>query len=138
MRVVKKINNNVAICMDDHDHELIAFGKGIGFPNIPYVLKDLSVIDRTFYGTDAAYFNLLNEIPSDVFEMAANIIDYANSKIMVELNPNIIFTLADHIHFAIQRYEKHMVLRMPIGMDIQHLYEKKWMSVRKALLISIR
>lgn len=36
MRVIKKINNNVALCLDSDNHELIAFGKGIGFPQIPY------------------------------------------------------------------------------------------------------
>ena len=31
MRAIKKINNNVAICADSNNKELIAFGKGIGF-----------------------------------------------------------------------------------------------------------
>ena len=46
MRVIKKINNNVALCLDNNNHELIAFGKGIGFPKIPYELDDLNKIDR--------------------------------------------------------------------------------------------
>lgn len=32
MKAIKKINNNVAICVDSNNKELIAFGKGIGFP----------------------------------------------------------------------------------------------------------
>lgn len=31
MKVIKKINNNVAICLDSSNNELIALGKGIGF-----------------------------------------------------------------------------------------------------------
>ena len=31
MKAVRKINNNVAICIDNNHKELIAFGKGIGF-----------------------------------------------------------------------------------------------------------
>ena len=42
MKVIKKINNNVAVCIDNDGHELIAFGKGIGFPKIPYELTDLN------------------------------------------------------------------------------------------------
>ena len=49
MKVVKKINNNVAICLDSNNCELVAFGKGIGFPKMPYEIQDLSLIDRTFY-----------------------------------------------------------------------------------------
>ena len=48
MKVIKKINNNVALCLDGNQRELIAFGKGIGFKPIPYELTDLSVIERTY------------------------------------------------------------------------------------------
>lgn len=47
MKAIKKINNNVAICEDDNKKELIAFGKGIGFPSMPYHITDLSLISMT-------------------------------------------------------------------------------------------
>lgn len=50
MKVIKKINNNVALCIDNNDRELIAFGNGIGFKKIPYELNNMSEITRTFYG----------------------------------------------------------------------------------------
>ena len=59
MKVIKKINNNVAVCLDNNEHELIAFGKGIGFPAMPYELLDLSLITRTYYGVDPNYFGLV-------------------------------------------------------------------------------
>lgn len=36
MRVVKNINNNISLCLDSHNNEVIAFGKGIGFMKPPY------------------------------------------------------------------------------------------------------
>ena len=39
MKVVKCINNNVAICLDDDNNELVAFGKGIGFKKPPFESK---------------------------------------------------------------------------------------------------
>ena len=40
MRVVKKINNNVAECLDNNGKSLVAFGRGIGFPkDAPYDTK---------------------------------------------------------------------------------------------------
>ena len=48
MQVIKKLNNNFAICMDKEGKELIAYGKGIGFPKVPYELTDLNQIDRPF------------------------------------------------------------------------------------------
>ena len=106
MIVVKKINNNVAICLDNNNNELIAFGKGIGFPATPYELCDLSKVQRTFYGVNSLYFNFINEIPENIFEISVKIVDYSKTKIKNEVNSNIVFTLADHINFAIQRYEK--------------------------------
>lgn len=49
VQVIKKVNNNVAVCLDDNGRELIAFGRGIGFPSMPYALSSLEKIERTFY-----------------------------------------------------------------------------------------
>lgn len=125
MWVVKKINNNAAICKDNNNSELIAFGKGIGFPKTPYELSDLSKIERTYYGVNVQYFGLLNEIPEQIFEISAKIVDYARNKISHELNPSIVFTLADHINFAIERYKSKMEMKMPFSHDIRHLYEEE-------------
>ena len=57
MKVIKKINNNVALCVDNNKKELIAFGKGIGFPDMPYEIKDLSAISMTFYRMDQSFIN---------------------------------------------------------------------------------
>ena len=123
MKVIKKINNNVAICLDNDNHELIAFGKGIGFPKTPYILTDMSLIWRTYYGINPSYICLLNQIPEEVFHLSIKIVDQAKMRIMNEINSNIVFTLADHIHFAINRYKKKIDIKMPFVYDIRHLYE---------------
>lgn len=48
MKVVKCINNNVAICLDDDNNELVAFGKGIGFKKPPFEI-DVAVIQKTYF-----------------------------------------------------------------------------------------
>ena len=60
MRIIKKINNNVAVGLDSNGNEIVVFGKGIGFPEMPYELKELSKIDRTYYNIDHKYYKLLN------------------------------------------------------------------------------
>ena len=55
MRVIKKLNNNAVICVDNNGNQLIALGNGIGFPKTPYTLNDLSKIRKTFYGVNAKY-----------------------------------------------------------------------------------
>ena len=122
MKVIKKINNNVAVCVDNDGNELIAFGKGIGFPSTPYELNDLGKIERTFYGISKENFVLLEQISKDYFDSAAAIVDFASKKINGELNPNIVFTLADHISFAVDRTKKGMYIKMPYAGNFQIMY----------------
>ena len=51
MKVIKNINNNISLCLDSRNNEVVAFGKGIGFTKPPYDVP-LSKIDRTFYDVD--------------------------------------------------------------------------------------
>ena len=133
MKVIKKINNNVAICLDNNNNELIAFGKGIGFQKVPYELTDISKIERTYYGVNSSYISLINEIPEDIFEISAKIVEWAKTKLTKELSVNIVFTLADHIHFAIKRYEEKINVKMPLGYEIEHLYETEMMIGKKSV-----
>lgn len=55
MQIFKKINNNVALARDAKGRELVVFGKGIGFPAMPYELTDLSAVQRTFYDVNEKY-----------------------------------------------------------------------------------
>ena len=135
MRVVKKINNNVAICIDNNDNELIAFAKGIGFPKVPYELKDLSEISMTFYRIDRSFYNLIAEIPEDIFHVSALIVEKAKSELNCSLNPNLVVSLADHINFAIIRLKKYKVMKMLFSYDIENLYPKETQIGRFALKI---
>lgn len=125
MQVIKKLNNNFAICMDKEGKELIAYGKGIGFPKVPYELTDLNQIDRTFYDIDVKYLDLLQELPEKVLDFAAKLVDIAHNELQYELNPNLVMTLADHIHFCIQRARKKIVVQMPLISEIEQSFPKE-------------
>ena len=113
MLVLKKINNNVAICRDSSQRELIAFGKGIGFPPTPYELTDLSKIDRTFYNVSSQYIPLLNDIPEEVIQFTARMMNRVQDQLPYETNSNLVLTLADHIAFAMERAKRGIYLPMP-------------------------
>ncbi|MDF1510336.1 PRD domain-containing protein [Robertmurraya sp. DFI.2.37] len=122
MKAIKKINNNVAICTDNHNKELIAFGRGIGFPPMPYEIKDLSSISMTFYRIDNRFYNLMEEIPENIFEVTALIVDKARKTLSSPLNPNLLIGLADHINFAIIRLKKYKKMQMLFSYDVEQLY----------------
>ncbi len=122
MIVQKKINNNVAICTDGNQRELIAFGKGIGFPETPYELKDLRKIERTFYDVNEQYISLLNDIPYDLIQFTAQMILEVQDKLSYDTNANLALTLADHIAFAIERSQKGIYVRMPSIYELEISY----------------
>ena len=122
MKVIKKINNNVALCLDGNQRELIAFGKGIGFKPIPYELTDLSVIERTYYGISPEYQGLLKEIPKEIFDVSGMLVDLAANSIDADFNRNLVITLADHINFAIDRYKKNIHIKPPYVGNLAYLH----------------
>lgn len=125
MRIIKNINNNFAIAVDGAGNRLIISGKGIGFGKVPRELEDITRINRSYYDVDEAYVSMLNEIPEEIIAISAQIVDQARRHIDNPISSNIVFTLADHIHFSIQRCQKQMNVQLPIVYDIQHLFEKE-------------
>lgn len=125
MKAIKKINNNVVICEDDNKKELIAFGKGLGFPPVPYEITDLNLISMTFYKMDRSYYKLLEEIPEEIFEVSALIVKKAQRTLNCKLNPNLLPGLADHINFALTRLKKFKKMKMLFSYDIEQLYPQE-------------
>lgn len=134
MRVVKNINNNISLCLDSHNNEVVAFGKGIGFMKPPYDIP-LSKIDRTFYDVSEEQIALLNRIPEQIMETAAAIVDLANEHTTQPFQENVIFTLADHIDFCIQRQKKNINIKLPLFYEVRQLYPREAKIGGKALEI---
>lgn len=122
MMVVKKINNNVAICRDGSQRELVAFGKGIGFPPTPYELTDLSRIDRTFYNVNSKYIPLLADIPPEIVQFTADEMLAFQDELPYETSSNLVLTLADHIAFAIERADRGIYVQMPSVYEMEMNY----------------
>lgn len=122
MEVIKKLGNNAAICKDNSGRELIALGLGIGFPKCTYTLDDLSKIERTFYNVDNEYLYLFENVDSNILALSADVIDLATTMLSVSLKENAIYTLADHLNFAVIRLNKGMIFNTPISNELRDLY----------------
>lgn len=133
MKIVKKINNNVALAQDRNGQELVVFGRGVGFPPTPYELEDLSGIKRTFYNVKNNYLALLKDIPEKIVLLSSDIVELAKNRLGCELNPNVPFTLADHLNFAIERASKNILVNTPLSYDVENLYPREVEIGRQAL-----
>lgn len=134
MIVVKNINNNVSLCLDSQNNEVVVFGKGVGFIKPPYEVP-LEKIEKSFYNVAEDMIDRLNTIPSEMIEVSAKIVDLANSKLGNQFGSNVVFTLADHIQFAIEREEKDMYLTLPILHEVSQNYPDECYIGMRALEI---
>lgn len=132
MEVIRNINNNIALCRDSKGREVVAFGKGIGFIKPPQEIP-LSRINRTFYNVKDIDCGALRAIPTEMLNIAILIVDYAGEMLDAEFSPTAPITLADHINFAIKRFDEHIALEMPIQEDIRQLYPQEMKVARHAL-----
>lgn len=134
MKVIKNINNNVSLCLDSKGREVIAFGKGLGFIKAPYDIP-LSKIDRTFYNIKDTSFDAIKDIPLPILNASIRIVDEVEQDLQITFMSTAPLSLADHIHFAIQRVKKHIKMEMPVQEDLKQLYPKEMKEAQKALNI---
>lgn len=135
MWITKKINNNVALAKDGAGKEIVVFGRGIGFPSMPYELTDLSKIQRTFYDIKSANVEMIASLPEEVILLAADIVEIVRCELKCDLNPNLPVTLADHINFAIERFQAGLEVHSPLAYDIAHFYPAEVKLGKQALEI---
>lgn len=134
MKVIKNINNNVALCLDASNTEVIVFGKGVGFAKPPYEVEEKN-IQRMYYDVDRNYFRLIQDLSPEIIDISTQVIDNAKDKLSYSLSPNVVFTLADHIQFAIQREKDNMDIKLPILHDVKYFFKTEMDIGRNALII---
>lgn len=102
--VDKIVNNNIVIAKDFRGREVVAIGKGVGFRKRKNEAVHRSEIMKTYVlldKVDSGVLTLFEEIQFEVIETSQKIIDYAQEKLNVKFNVNLLMSLSDHINFCI-------------------------------------
>ncbi len=134
MRVIKRVNNNAVLCVDDDGRQVIALGRGLSSVPVSSEL-DLNLVTRTFYDVDPRYVDILRDIPGGYLAVSGAIIDVARGMLPYELNANIEITLADHIAFAVQRMNQGILFTSPLTYDVQQNYPLEFKIAEYALTL---
>lgn len=139
-RMSKVLNNNgvIAICMEDNQ-EYVLLGKGIGFGKKvsrrfepPADCTCYRLAEETERGSAK---QLAQSVAPEYLEIADEVLREAE-KTFGELDRRILFSLADHISFAVERIRAGEQISNPLTGDIQVLFysEFKAASVLKEIL----
>lgn len=122
MRLVKKINNNVALGVDDSGRDVVVFGKGVGFKHMPYELTQTDEVQRVFFDVSKGMTQTLAGLSDNVLLASSDIVDLAKMELDCKLNPNLVVTLADHIQFAIERCREGIDVHNPLSNEVAFVY----------------
>lgn len=116
MRFKKSLNNNIALAEDAEGCEVIVIGTGVGFKKVKGQPIEQSQIQKTFrIGSNDKYQRVeqfLSDIPPQVIDITDQIIEEGREIIGKKLNDSILLTLADHIHFALDRFKKEWICKI--------------------------
>lgn len=139
MKIIKALNNNVAVIKNEHGCETVIMGRGIAFQKKVGDLIDPSMVEKTFQleecDTNHKFQQLLKNIPMSHMLISEEIIQYAKEHLNKELHDNIYVTLTDHISSAIDRYQNGIKLKNAMLWDIRQFYPDEFRMGLKAIEI---
>lgn len=125
MLILKKINNNVALASTDAGVEVVVFGKGVGFHEMPYELEDESVIQRVFRDVDEKSIDGFEGISDEVLLVASDIVALADKALDCKLAGNLVISLADHLQYAVERAGEGVAIENPLSHEVAFVYPRE-------------
>lgn len=136
MKVINRINNNVVL-VKDGTQKMIVTGKGLGFQVYPGNDVKEQLIEQRFIlqetNDDTYYINLLKELPVETLAICEEIIVIASEMLGKPISGNLMFALADHLKFTMERMQKQMLIDHPLANEIKQFYPKEMEVGRYAL-----
>lgn len=135
MKILKKVNNNVVAALNNKNEEIFVVGKGLGFRKTPYSLEENdAVIEKIFVAPkNIQMFDLFNDLPIDCILTCEAIVQEGTLMLNTKLQESIIFTLSEHINYAIERCSEHIEIKNPLQWEIKHLYPNEMKVGLRAL-----
>ena len=138
MLIEKVLNNNVVIIRGTSGKEQVAMGRGLGFQMKVGMHLDADKIEKVFSISsnnkiDTRYQELLQSIPHEILLVTEAIIDYAITVLPNKLHPSVRISLADHIHYAIERCIQGKIIKNAMLWEIKKFYSLEYSIGQDAL-----
>lgn len=130
MEIVKKLNNNVVIALDEENKEIVITGKGISFDKTKGDQIDESLIEKRFILENQQSSNqfqqLIKDMPIEYLAVADEIIKEAQKQLACSFDDSIYTTITDHIHMSVQRFLEGITVPNILLADIKRFYPEEY------------
>ncbi|WP_392566952.1 PRD domain-containing protein [Utexia brackfieldae] len=141
MKIIKVINNNVALAENERGKQVIIKGKGIAFKRQKGEYVDKQVVEQFFHLSDretfARFEELLTQMPLAYLELAIEIVEQSKLVLGKKLNESIYLSLADHLYNTLTRKKEGIELKNALLWEIKRFYPDEY-EIGKRALISIQ
>lgn len=130
MKILRILNNNSVVALDEKDREVVLFGAGLGYMKAKGSLVEESKIEKRFYMEEKKELNrfadLIHSIPMEYILFSQQIIDEAKVKYGKQLEDNIYVSLPDHIANAVENVKQGISTKNPMFWDIKRFYKDEF------------
>lgn len=137
MEIIRVLNNNAVLTIDNSGEDIIILGSGIAFQKKRGDCIDEDKIERIFYQDDndivGKLKQTLSELPVEYIEVSKEIISEAKVELGKEFNDNLYISLPDHIHFTIQRYHEGMLIQNKLALETKRMYRQEFLFAKRKL-----
>lgn len=130
MKILRVLNTNSVVTIDEKKREVIITGPGIGFKKKKGECIDDTLIDKIYCLEDHDKNHILQEIVKAIseryLEIVGKVVQAAKTEYHLKINEVLYITLTDHINSVIERHAEGIHLKNMIKMDIQKFYPKEY------------
>ena len=137
MIIMRILNNNAVLTLDEQGQEKIVCGKGIAFKKKIGDYVPESDVNKEFLATDRSerqrLITLLSNIPLEHIKIAGDVVDMVNAHFGKKLHDSLYINLSDHIYTAVSRFLDGVTVSNSLLWDIQRYYTTEYQLGLKAL-----
>ncbi|MDE7312477.1 MAG: PRD domain-containing protein [Eubacterium sp.] len=130
MKLIKALNNNVALVLDDERKESVVMGRGVAFHVKAGQHVDPSLVEKHFVLNGRSgrkdFDSLLKRITVNDIELASDIIKRGEERLGYRCNDSILLTLSDHLGMMMERARSGIYIGTPLEWDIRLIYPQEY------------
>ncbi len=138
MKLLKALNNNVALVLDDKRMESVVMGRGVAFNVKVGQHINSSLVEKHFVlngrGGRKDFDSLLKRITVNDIELASNIIREGELRLGYQCNDSILLTLSDHLGLMMERAREGIYIGTPLEWDIRLIYPDEYQYSKEVVL----
>lgn len=129
MIIDQVFNNNVVLTIVD-EKEMVVLGTGIGFRKRKGDILDESKIQKKFIlenkDSSKKIASVFEVLSNEETELVLDIINDSVEKMNLKISDSIYTSLADHIHYVLERTKKNITLKCPLDGEIRYIYPQEY------------